>query len=225
MQPSLLASTSRTAVFEFDFCDGPILPTSHSIFLNNRVVGNTVHSVFSLNALKPGKTYTLSIDNSSPISFETKSESACLDIREFGAQGDGELDDTPAIYATIAACPKGGTIFISSGLWCCSPLFLKSDICIYFTSGAILKGHSSRKHYPVLPGGMASETNAPHWGSWEGMYEDCFASLLTGLDVRNVTLYNSGFCLINAHAPVIENVTADKLIGPLFPTLGDLKND
>jgi polygalacturonase len=200
MQPYLLAITSRTAVFELDFSDGPILPTPHSIILNNRVIGNTTRSVFSLKALKPEKTYTLSLDNSFPISFETKSESACLDIREFGAQGDGEFDDTPAIQATIAACPKGGTIFIPPGLWSCSPLFLKSDICIYFTSGAILKGHSSRNHYPILPGGMASKTNAPHWGSWEGKPEDCFASLLTGLGVRNVTIAGDGIIDGNAAA-------------------------
>lgn len=200
MQPSLLTSTSRTAVFELDFSDGPILPTPHSIVLNNRVIGDTFRSVFSLNTLEPGKTYTLRIDNGSPISFETKSESACLDIREFGARGDGELDDTPAIHATIAACPKGGTIFIPPGLWCCGPLFLKSDIFIYFSSGAILKGHSSRKHYPILPGGMASKTSAPYWGSWEGMYADCFASLLTGLGVRNVTLAGDGIIDGNAAA-------------------------
>ncbi|WP_151480617.1 right-handed parallel beta-helix repeat-containing protein [Streptomyces albicerus] len=40
-----------------------------------------------------------------------------LNVKDFGAQGDGAADDTAAIQAALAACPMGGIVYLPAGAY------------------------------------------------------------------------------------------------------------
>jgi polygalacturonase len=192
MKPVILAITSRSAVFELRHSEGPELAAPLPVHLDGDLVSEVSRAVFSLNELQPNHAYRVEIGGDGEVAFRTKAETAALDIRAFGAQSGG-FDNTPALMAAIAACPAGGTVVIPPGLWLSGPLFLKSDITIYLSPGATLRGHTGREHYPILPGHIAGQKGRqPFWGSWEGEPQDCFAALITGLGVENITLAGGG---------------------------------
>lgn len=68
--------------------------------------------VTCLFGLRPDTAYRLA-DGEDILDFSTLHEAFTLDVRDFGARGDGTQDDTAAIQAAILACrPRAG---------CCCP--------------------------------------------------------------------------------------------------------
>lgn len=55
-----------------------------------------------------------------------------LDVRTFGAKGDGVADDAPAIQAALDACPQGGTVTLPEGRWLVrlAPLRLRTGVTL-----------------------------------------------------------------------------------------------
>ena len=52
---------------------------------------------------------------------EPAMETTMLDVRAFGAKGDGKADDTAAVQKAFdAAAEKGGAVFVSPGTYLCS---------------------------------------------------------------------------------------------------------
>ncbi|MBQ8947490.1 MAG: glycoside hydrolase family 28 protein [Lachnospiraceae bacterium] len=155
-------------------------------------------NVFTIDGLSPDTTYSLELqDESGDIgngSFTTSKESVLLDVRRFGAKGDGETRDTSAIQAAIMACPPEGTVYLGSGTYLCGPLFIKSNMSIWLDEDAVILGSTDRGDYPVLPGMVYStdEKEDYNFGSWEGNPLDCHASLITGIEVENVRIYGRG---------------------------------
>ncbi len=196
MQLSLLSVTSRTASIEMVEATGPELERPVSLRLDGEQYGSTAFAVFTLVDLAPGQAHTIQADEGPVLAFRTRKESAALDIRTFGAAGGG-ADDTQALQAAIAACPRDGCVVVPAGTWESGPLFLKSGITVYLAPGATLRGSSERGRYPILPGRLGGN----HFlGSWEGEPEDCFASLLTGIDVEDVAIAGAGVIDGNAAA-------------------------
>ena len=95
------------------------------------------------------------------------SGAGCLDVRDFGAVGDGVSSDTRSLQRAIDSCPPGGTVCISPGVYLSGALWLKSDMTLVVCRGATLQGSASADDYPV-------------WDWWfEGCAaEPCYASLL-----------------------------------------------
>lgn len=126
--------------------------------------------------------------------FRTKRESFLLDVTRFGAKGDGKTLDTAKIQAAICACPKDGCVYFPAGTYLVTPLFLKSDITLWLDEGATILGDTDRNNYPILPGMTFStdERDEYNLGTWEGNPLDAFASLLTGIDVKNVDIIGPG---------------------------------
>ncbi len=174
------------------------LPSPVRLRLNGADLGEEKRSVISLFDLLPETDYSLvmSGDGADPVtlSFRTDAESFSLDVRRFGAVGDGEKDDTSALQAAILSCPPGGRVFVPAGRYVTAPLFLKSHITLELQKGAVLAMATDRSRYPVLPG-VTYPTGAGSdllLGSWEGNPLDTFASALTGIGVEDVRIIGEG---------------------------------
>ncbi|MCR4597656.1 MAG: glycoside hydrolase family 28 protein [Acetatifactor sp.] len=172
------------------------------ILLNGEEVAITKKNVFTIDGLLPDTQYTISVDACEK-SFVTKHESFLLNVKDFGAVGDGTHNDTASLQAAIAACPKDGTVWLPKGTYFSGPLFLKSDITLWIDEDATLLGDPDRAHYPKLPGVVRhlcdNEKEYPI-ASWEGNPLECFASLITGVGVSNVDIIGKGTIDGNADA-------------------------
>lgn len=166
----------------------------YDIYLNRQQVASQVDkNIFSLYDLLPNTEYELEIEGDR-VNFRTDFEYVCLDVRLFGAKGDGKTNDTAFIQACINACPPQSRVLISKGNYLVGPLFLKSNITIELTKDAHLIGDTDRTHYPVLPGMVytSDEQDEFNLGSWEGNPLDCFASIITGLGIENTKIIGEG---------------------------------
>lgn len=166
----------------------------YDVYLNGELYSKDVNTnIFSIYNLIPDKNYTITINGES-VQFKTDYEYVCLNVLDFGAKGDGKNNDTNFIQACINSCPKDGRVYIPAGQYYTGPLFLKSDITIELHKDAHLIGDTNRNHYPILPGMTytTDEKGEYNLGSWEGNPLDCFASIITGINVSNVKIIGLG---------------------------------
>jgi polygalacturonase len=65
-----------------------------------------------------------------------------VNVRLFGAVGDGKNLDSPAINRAIDACVRagGGTVFVPAGIYLSGSIHLKSNIHLYLDAGATILG-------------------------------------------------------------------------------------
>ena len=116
---SLLMKTARNAVIELS--DGGIYQTTkeYDIWINNIFYKSTDKIITSLYDLKPETEYVVTIKSENhvedTITFKTDYEFVTLNVKDFGAKGDGVQDDTHFIQAAIMACPKDGRVLIPAG--------------------------------------------------------------------------------------------------------------
>lgn len=115
-----------------------------------------------------------------------------LNVRDFGALGDGKALETMAINAAIAAASRngGGTVYFPAGTYLSHTIHLRSHITIQFDNGAVLIAAD-----PPAQGGTggydAPEEN-PH-----NLYQDFGHShwrnsLIWGEDLENVAILGPG---------------------------------
>ena len=191
--------SARVAVIELS--DGGVYETlePYRIRVNEEAEITSQTVITSLYDLKPETDYDVSVTNQagellSEISFTTDREFVTLNVRDFGAKGDGENDDTEYIQAAIMACPDESRVLIPRGTYRIRPLFLKSHLRLELAEGARLLADTERTHFPVFPGRIESydETDEYHLGTWEGNPLPMFAGIITGIDVDGVLIYGRG---------------------------------
>ncbi|MGN6374272.1 MAG: rhamnogalacturonidase [Sphingomonas sp.] len=71
-----------------------------------------------------------------------------LDVRDFGARGDGTTLDTPAFNAAIAAAARrgGGVVHIPRGRYLCFSIRLASGVSLLFEAGAVIVAADPARH-------------------------------------------------------------------------------
>ncbi len=111
-----------------------------------------------------------------------------VDVRTFGAVGDGHHIDSPAINAAIQEAAKNkGTVVLPAGTWLCYSIRLKSGVTLRLEQGAVLKA----AHVTDQQGYDAAEPNA-HDAYQDFGHSHWHNSLLWGEDLHDVTLEGEG---------------------------------
>ncbi|MGC9346786.1 MAG: glycoside hydrolase family 28 protein [Anaerolineae bacterium] len=83
-----------------------------------------------------------------------------LDVREYGAVGDGATLDTRALQAAIDACTAqgGGTVLVPKGIYLTGTLVMRDNVTLYLMPDATLLGSKDIDDY-VLEGEAAGRRN------------------------------------------------------------------
>ena len=195
---SVLWQTARAASFLIK--DGGLYHSKYDyeLLLNGEYHGSADKAVFSLYDLLPETDYCLDLlleDRlAASVRFVTDTERFTLDVRSFGAVGDGMADDTAAIQAAILACPHESRVLVPRGRYLTAPLFLRDNLRLELAEGADLLLHPDRRRHPVLPGMLQAwdENGEYNLGTWEGNPLDMHAALINGIGVKDVAIYGPG---------------------------------
>ncbi len=207
--------SSVSACFELENTAPYYAETEYDVTVNGAPALLGVRTnVFSLFDLAPGTEYRVSVGGHT-VTIQTLEESACINVRDFGAKGDGVTDDTAAIQNAIFCCPKYGRVMVPSGVYFVRPIVLKSHMTLDLKEGAILLGDTVEEHYPLLPG----EIPDVHTGkelqisSWEGLPATCRQSFLSAHHAVDVRIVGRGVIDGNAQNSTWWNDVKKRTIG------------
>lgn len=198
MEIQIVIKTGRSVVVELTDSGKYYSEKKYDIYVNGEKFMESDKVITSLYGLKPDTEYTISAvydgKEIAPVSVKTDYEFVTLNVKDFGAYGNGEHDDTNAIQCAIMACPKAGRILVPAGEYKISSIFLKSDITLDLAKGAVLSAFTEREKFPILPGVIESydETDEYNLGSWEGNPLDCFSAIVCGINAENVVITGEG---------------------------------
>ena len=203
MEIKLIMKSARSAVIEI--ADGGIYYTKekYQIFVNHVFWKETENVITSLYGLTPETAYEVVVKGNSGeerLCLTTDYEFVTLNVKEFGAKGDGIQDDTKFIQAAILSCPEESRVLIPKGTYLITSLFLKSNIRIEIEKDAILLASTKRYDFPKFPALIESYDEKKEYclGTWEGNPLPMFAGIITGINVQNVMIYGEG--VINGNA-------------------------
>lgn len=106
-----------------------------------------------------------------------------IDIRDYGAVGDGVTVNTKAFADAIAACVKagGGRVLVPAGIWLTGAIHLKSNIDLHIQEGAELRFSDRFSDYlPVV------------FTRWEGLECYNYSPLIYAKDCTNIAVTGAG---------------------------------
>ena len=194
----VLFVTARSLVIQMLDPEADYETLDYEIWLDGERYLSSNKTVETLYGLEPDRTYGVQAvragQRSEEVRVTTEHEFVTLNVRDFGAKGDGVSDDTLCIQAAILTCPPASRVLIPEGTFRFTNLFLKSNITLEIGKGAVLAAIPDKPRYPVLPGRIESYDEKEEFlpATWEGDPLDSFASLLTGMYVENVTICGEG---------------------------------
>ena len=196
MEIKVLLVTSRSISFQLETDDNFFLK-EELILKYSRKEQRLTKVVNSIYDLEPNTEYILEIlkedKKVADIKVTTDVESFTLNVKRFGAKGDGIHNDTLAIQSAIIACPKDGRVYIPRGKYLITSIFLKDNLTLELGDGVELSGDTTRENFGILPGLIDNDNNDEYYlGSWEGNPLDSFTSLITGINVKNVKVIGRG---------------------------------
>lgn len=204
MKITSLFQTARCVTIEIE--DGSIFETEkeYEIYVNEAFYKTTKRVITSIYGLKPDTWYEIRVcsgDESEGLVMKTQYEFVTLNVRDFGAKGDGVQDDTIYIQSAIMACPENSRVLIPEGIYRITSLFLKDHLKLELAKGAVLSADTDRMHFPVFPAMIESydETEEYNLGTWEGNPLPMFSGIITGINVKHVVIYGEGLIDGNAN--------------------------
>jgi len=111
-----------------------------------------------------------------------------FNVKSYGATGDGQTLDSPAINKAIAACAAagGGTVYLPAGTYLCGSIHMKSNINLYIDAGAEILGAPQEMH--------AYDPTEPFEGHayQDGGHTYFQNSLIWGENLKNVSITGHG---------------------------------
>lgn len=198
MELVLVTKTSRSVVVELTDSGKYYTKNSYDIYVNDKKYMESNKVVTSIYDLKPDTDYKIEVkydrEEVNIINVRTDYEFVTLNVREFGAYGDGVHDDTNAIQCAIMSCPPHSRVLVPAGEYKVSSIFLKSNLTLELAKDAVLSAYTEREKFPILPGVIESydEKEEYNLGSWEGNPLDTFSAIVCGINVENVVITGQG---------------------------------
>ena len=110
-----------------------------------------------------------------------------LNVRDFGAKGDGLVKDTAAIQKALDACAAagGGTVLVPEGLYLTGSLTLGANTTLQLSSHTSLIGSPDIADYPLVT------------IRWEGEFREGHRALISATNAANVTIVGSVLSIID----------------------------
>jgi polygalacturonase len=130
-----------------------------------------------------------------------QTNSLWVDVKNFGATGNGTTKDTAAIQAAINACPPGGFVWLHNGTFLSGTIYLKNNMTLYIDPTAVLLGSGSSSDYPVL--------NPPANNSQQN---NCDMALVYAQSCANVAIDGGGTINGNGRTNFTSGVEATRPI-------------
>lgn len=203
MNINVIFKNARCAALELK--DESVFETAHSwkISVNGTFYKESNRVITMIYGLQPETDYIIQAEwegEVASVSFQTDYEFVSMNVKDFGAKGDGVNDDTPFIQAAIMACPANSRVVVPAGEYKITSLFLKDNLNLELEEGAVLSAWTEREKFPVLQGAYTSPDGTEEilLGTWEGEAMPMFAGIITGINVKNAVVYGPG--TINGNA-------------------------
>jgi polygalacturonase len=110
------------------------------------------------------------------------SDNGLFDVTRFGAVADGRTSSTSALQRAIDAAAKtgGGMVILPPGNYLSGALFLRNHVHLYLSPGATLLASDRPEDFPPIK------------GREEGVERNVHASLITGVDLEDVSVTGPG---------------------------------
>lgn len=105
-----------------------------------------------------------------------------VNVRDYGASGDGKTKDTEALQLTIERCSAfgGGEVVVPAGDYLTGALALHSNVLLRLEDGATLSGSPDMADYPVAQ------------VRWEGRWIKGYSALIFANDAENIGIVGPG---------------------------------
>ena len=198
-----LFTSQTSACFEWQNDLPYFKEKKYKIYLDGKELLSADTNVFSIFDLMPGTEYVITSDSfKGEYKFTTRTESAAVNVRDFGAIGDGVSDDTTAIQTAINCLPKNGRLYFPKGTYLTAPLCLKSHITLDIPEGAKILATADRSRFPVIPGKTLDHVNGEelHFGTWEGNAISMYQALIFAQHAEDISIVGRG--IIDGNAPL-----------------------
>ncbi len=191
---NILYAGSVSACFEIENTLPYYCGEEYTVKLDGKEMFKSDTNIFSLFSLKPATEYTVEVTGHEPIKFKTAAETCAVNVKEFGALGDGVHDDTVNIQTAINCLPAGGRLYFPDGTYNTSSLCLKSHITIDISEKAVLLGLTDTERYPVIPGIVKDVVTGEevHTGTWEGNSVPMHQALLFAEYAEDIRIIGRG---------------------------------
>lgn len=188
---TLTAGTSVTLWWEKPPSAG--LNERYTVSLDGVAAGKTGRTHFTFENLSPGTVYMAEVCFRGAVlgSVQVRTDNVRhrLNVRAFGAAGNGETMDTAALQTAIDQCGPEEEVYLPAGTYRTGALRLHSGMALHLDENAVLLGTDRPEDYlPRIP------------SRFEGIEQECYSSLLNlgeldhrgGPNCRDVLIYGRG---------------------------------
>ena len=198
MDIKIVALSAFSVSFEFDeMINGEVHPfyskNKYNVYLNDTLVlENVKENVVSIYDLTPDTEYKLTIKQNGKevcASFKTEIASVIKTIT-YSYKKDYTVDFQEALD-TVG---ENGCVVVEKGIYDIRPLFLRDGVTLYLKKGAHLLASTNRWDYPLFDE-LLDELPL---GTWEGRLSKMFASVITGIRIKNAKVIGEGIIDGNA---------------------------
>jgi polygalacturonase len=136
-----------------------------------------------------------------------------LNVRDYGATGDGKTKDTLALRMTIERCSVlgGGEVVVPAGDYLSGALALRSNVLLRLEQGATLNGSPDMDDYPFQQ------------VRWEGRWQKGYSAFIYANDAENIGITGPGR-IVGSPAVKGRTVGPDRAHRTRLPALLEFTN-